>query len=785
MKIRQFPRSTLESRYASRLAACLGATISLAVFIVAYHWENTLADVKFQQVAEQQKQTLNADLRYAIDYLSTLQAFYEKPERPPTRTEFQAFAQDIRSRLPGLRDTGWARRVARAEREDFERAHRAEGFPDFEIWQRGPDGGRVRAADRDEYWVVLYADPANLTTKTLGFDLASDPVRADAIRRAVAAGRPAATAPMNLVTYGNGFMAYTPVYPKGSENSDSKRTPEGVMLGVFETAAMISDTLGPARRTVALNASFFRTDAGPGTAAFYSYAGLPATAGSAPPKLANLLDGRHWQGAVQLADQEWGVVFTPAAPGLPLSLHWQSLTLLLAGAMVTAVSAQYLRKILLAQERIRYMARHDVLTGLVNRNEFADHVKAACLAEPAGAEAALLCIDLDFFKTVNDTLGHPVGDRLLCGVAERMRAVAGPRDCVARLGGDEFALLQIGGPQPERSRSLARKLIETLSRPFVFDGHTIRIGASVGVALIPVDGREIDALMRKGDMALYRAKAQGKGQTCFFVAEMDLAWQARHQLEADLREALGRGEFELHYQPLYSIGAEQVIAMEALIRWNHPSRGQVQPTVFIRLAEELGLIRAIGAWMIREACADASRWPREIAVAVNVSAAQFKGGDLVEIVDAACRETGLAPSRLQLEITERALLGDAGVVLATLRGLQALGARIVLDEFGTGYSTLNYLRQFPFDKLKIDKTFIEEVNAAGNGFAILETVAKLAAQLGIRTTAEGIETSDQEDAVRGMGYDEIQGYRVGSPKPASVIAAELARAPGDASGVAA
>jgi diguanylate cyclase (GGDEF)-like protein len=773
----RFPGANVESRIASRLAVVVGSIISAVIFLVAYQWENTLSDFKFNQAAQQQKQTLNADLRYAIDQLYTLSAFYEKLDRAPSRSEFQAFAQDVRSRLPGLRDTGYAERVTRADRDAFVRAHRADGFPDFEIWERGRDGGRVPAADRAEYWVVLYADPAQLTSKTLGFDLASDPVRADAIHRAIASGRAAATTPMNLVTYGNGFMAYAPVFRKTSADAGSGRLPEGVMLGVFETAAMISDILGPERTTAALDAAFFATDAAAGTRAFYSYAKRPAKPGAPLPELANLASERHWRGAVQLADQRWDAVFTPSDPELSLASHWQSLTVLLAGATVTAISALYLRRILLAKERIAYLARHDVLTGLVNRSEFAERVKI-CLAQP-NETAAVLCVDLDFFKIVNDTLGHPVGDQLLREVAARMSEVCDPGDCVARLGGDEFAVLRVGGPQPERSSSLSKQLVETLSRPFAIDGHAITIGASVGVALIPDDGREIDTLMRKGDMALYRAKAQGKNQSCFFSAEMDLAWQARGQLEADLRQALARGEFVLHYQPLSGLEADRIHAVEALIHWHHPQRGRVQPAVFLPLAEELGLIRAIGAWAVRRACADASRWPGAIEVAVNVSAEQFKRGDLVELVESACRDSGLDPSRLQLEIAEAALLTDADRVLATLRGLRAIGARIVLDNFGTGYSSLNYLRQFPFDKLKIDKSFVDGIEADGNGYAILENVAKLAAQLGIRTTAEGIETAEQRNVVRSMGYDEIQGRLVGTPKSASEIAAMLARRSGE------
>jgi diguanylate cyclase (GGDEF)-like protein len=418
-----------------------------------------------------------------------------------------------------------------------------------------------------------------------------------------------------------------------------------------------------------------------------------------------------------------------------------------------------------SEERIRHMARHDGLTDLPNRLLLHERMEEALGRVRRGESLAVHCIDLDHFKSVNDTLGHPLGDKLLRQVAQRLRDALRDVDTVARLGGDEFAVVQVQVERPEHAEMLARRLVETISEPYDLGGHQVMIGASVGVTLAPHDGVTADDLMKNADMALYRAKTEGRGTHRFFEPEMDAQLQARRTLELDLRQALAAGEFVLYYQPLVNLGANRVSGFEALLRWNHPHRGLVPPSDFIGLAEEIGLIVPIGEWVLREACREAARWPGDIRVAVNLSPAQFRNRNLTHDVIRALAASGLSPQRLELEITESVLLVENEATLATLHQLRSLGVRIAMDDFGTGYSSLSYLRSFPFDKIKIDGSFVRDAADRADCAAIIRAVAGLGESLGIPTTAEGVETEEQLRHVFTEGCTEVQGYLFSHPRP--------------------
>ncbi len=414
----------------------------------------------------------------------------------------------------------------------------------------------------------------------------------------------------------------------------------------------------------------------------------------------------------------------------------------------------------------------DPLTGLPNRARF-----GARLAEALGRldrrreGFALLAVDLDRFKQVNDTLGHPIGDALLRKVAERLGTALRPTDAAARLGGDEFAVIQSGVSCSEEAATLARRIVDLLGRAYVVEGHLINVGASVGVALAPADGTDPAVLVRNADLALYRAKLDGRGTFRFFEPEMDERVQARRKLELDLRRAAAAQEFELVYQPQMNLETDRLVGCEALIRWRHPSRGIVSPVEFIPLAEEIGLIVPIGEWVLRTACREAARWPGDITVAVNLSPAQFRGGKLVATVASALAASGLDPGRLELEITEGLLLNDSDANIATLHALRDLGLRIAMDDFGTGYSSLSYLRSFPFDRIKIDRSFVSggTADGAGDAMAIVRAVASLGAALGMATVAEGVETPEQMDRIRREGCTDVQGYLISRPVAAADI----------------
>jgi diguanylate cyclase (GGDEF)-like protein len=426
-----------------------------------------------------------------------------------------------------------------------------------------------------------------------------------------------------------------------------------------------------------------------------------------------------------------------------------------------------------AEARIEHLAHYDALTDLPNRRRFREDMDRALSRVDRGDALALLCVDLDHFKEVNDTLGHPIGDALLQAVTERIKSCARPTDSVARLGGDEFAIVQVPANQPVDCISLASRLIARIAEPYDLNGHQVVIGASVGIALAPGDGRDFDRLLKSADMALYRAKQDGRGTYRFFEPEMDARMQARRALELDLRKALALGEFEVFYQPLISLETNKVTCFEALLRWRHPERGLVAPDDFIPLAEATGLIGSIGAWVLKKACSEALNWPGDIAVAVNLSALQFKNGAVVLDVISALGESGLPARRLELEITETILLQDTEATMVTLNQLKELGTRIAMDDFGTGYSSLGYLQKFPFDKIKIDRSFVKDLLDKPASTAIVRAVSGLGRTLGITTTAEGVETVGQLQRLRVEGCTEVQGYLFSKPLPAHELGSLL------------
>jgi diguanylate cyclase (GGDEF)-like protein/PAS domain S-box-containing protein len=431
-----------------------------------------------------------------------------------------------------------------------------------------------------------------------------------------------------------------------------------------------------------------------------------------------------------------------------------------------------------AEARIAHMAHHDALTGLPNRALFHERLDETLVRVHRDRETlAVLYLDLDQFKTVNDGLGHPAGDKLLAAAADRLRTCLRVSDMVARFGGDEFAVLQIGLAGPHEAGILAERIVTLLSEPYDIDGQQVVIGASAGIALAPDDGETAEQLLGNADMALYQAKEDGRRTFCFFQPGMGASHRAHHTLGLDLRRALAAGEFEVYYQPLVTLETGGISGFEALLRWRHPLRGMVAPAKFIPLAEETGLIVPIGEWVLRQACAEAATWPDNLKVAVNLSPVQFKKSNLPQVVFATLASAGLPAARLELEITESIFLAESKTNLATLRRLRALGVGISMDDFGTGYSGLSYLRAFPFDKIKIDRSFISELSESADCMAIIRAITNLGSNLGIPTLAEGVETKNQLSWLREVGCTEMQGYLFSRPVPASEIAGLLSSQP--------
>jgi diguanylate cyclase (GGDEF)-like protein len=706
----------------------------------------------------------------------------------------------------GLRDTGWSARVTRDERAAFERSIQGAGFPDFQITERNAEGKLVRAQERAEYFPIIYSDPSAPNRIVQGFDVGSEKRRRQAIDDSLARGEPVATAPLTLVNQNRqreGFISFLPVYTHGGIDQRPVAVLQGVVFGVFETGQMIGDVLASRMRLAGINIYFFDPNRPVGNRLIYWH---PSHTGAAPqpvPTEASLMAGPHWIGSLDMDQQHWGAIFTPDERLHGGIATWNAIATLGAGVTMTLVVAIYLLlsirraiglEILTARlrrttvelrreaEMVNHLACHDALTGLANRLSFRNEAEHELRRARRGEEFALLYLDLDRFKDVNDTLGHPVGDALLREVARRLQAESREVDTVARLGGDEFAVVQAGVKQPHAAQVLATRFIEALGQPYLIDGHHVVIGVSIGIALAGETGiaTDADTLMRNADLALYRAKQDGRGKLRFFDPDMDAQAQARHKLEMDLRQALDQGQFELYFQPLVSLQDRRISGFEALLRWHHPSRGLVPPAEFIPLAEEIGLIVPIGEWVLRVACTEAANWvegsgrAEALRVAVNVSAVQFTDGTLVETVAKALAHSGLPAARLELEITESVLLHDVERTLIMLHELKSLGVHISMDDFGTGYSSLSYLRRFPFDKIKIDQSFVRNLADGEESGAIIRAVVALGASLRISTLAEGVETQEQLEHLIANGCAEVQGYFFSPPLPGHQVPGLLA-----------
>ncbi|WGD53236.1 EAL domain-containing protein [Bradyrhizobium sp. CB1650] len=475
---------------------------------------------------------------------------------------------------------------------------------------------------------------------------------------------------------------------------------------------------------------------------------------------------------VEQAARTWKHV---KADGALIDLAIYSRELTYAGRPAVLLALMDITERKRAEARLAFMAQHDGLTGLPNRNLLRQQIDEMLPHMRRSAEkVAVLMLGLDNFKAVNDTLGHAVGDKLLRGVSKRLRSTLREEDALARLNSDEFAIVQSGLMRPEDAVMLAKRLLEAIADPYLLDGHSVVIGASIGIAMAPGDGDDSEKLLKSADMALSRAKIDARGSFAFFEAALDARAQSRRKIEVELRDAIQNDVLRPYYQPLVDLSSGRITGFEALVRWPHPERGMVSPAEFIPVAEETGLINPLGGLMLRRACLDAATWPDDVRVGVNLSPLQFRSGNLLSIVTDALKQSGLPPRRLELEITETLLLEKSAQVLATLHALRALGVRISMDDFGTGYSSLSYLRSFPFDKIKIDQSFVRDLGANREAQAIIRSIVSLGKGLGVTITAEGVETEAELSCLRAEGCDEGQGFLFSKARPNADIIGLLA-----------
>jgi diguanylate cyclase (GGDEF)-like protein len=771
------------------LIGIIGSCVSIGMFAAIDGWERHVAELRFSSEARDRLRTINSGLNDATDLLWSMRAYLETMRHPVSRAEYVAFSAALRSRVVGLRDTGWAPRVTAAARDAFERAVRATGVPDFQIVERGADGKLVRAADRAEYFPVLYSDPSEINRPIIGFDLASESTRNVVLERARVTDRPAATPPLQLINMhrpNGGLLSFMPVRSSDAATAGEPAPIAGFVLAAFETEAMIGNILATKLNLGHLDLYVFDPNGAPGRRLIYwqTASGLPV------PDDVSLLAAPHWQGTLELVDQQWSAIFVPSAASVPGFVNRTALAVLAGGLTATGSLVFYLwssfrhtRHLEMLTINLRetteelrrngmqlnHLARHDALTGLPNRVAFRDDVAGFLRRMRRGQSLAVLYLDLDRFKAVNDTLGHPVGDQLLNEVADRLRSVVREVDTITRLGGDEFAIAQSGVEQPRSAEALAQRLIETLSQPYDIGGHLAAVGASVGITLADHNDLDVDQLLRRADMALYAAKRHGRGTWRWFEPAMDIEAQARRGLEMDLRDAIECDRLELYYQPRISIAEGRISGFEALLRWHHPTRGLLIPGDFIQCAEDTGLIVPVGAWVLRTALSEAAHWPPGVRVAVNLSPRQTAHDGLVAMIEASLAASGQRGARLELEITEIALVRQHAAALTALKRLQALGVLITMDNYGTGYASLSHLRSFPFDRIKIDQSFIGGMMDSPENEAIVRAILQLAADLRIATTAEGVESRTQLELLAANGCTEAQGYLFSAPQPAGEV----------------
>jgi diguanylate cyclase (GGDEF)-like protein len=776
-------RRLLAARYVPViLSAIIGSFVTIGAFLLVCSWEYRVAVIDFQSKAKSYLEVINADLDEANSLLYTIAAFIGSNDHAVTANDFARFSAALHRRVSGLRDTAWAPRVMLAERPKFERDARAAGIVHYEVRQFGQNRKLVRAAPRPAYYPLLYIESGGAKRAMLGFDLISEKLRARVVKHALATGLPAATPPMDVNTVrqrGAGVLSYMPVYRSASSGADGSQAPRGLVLGVFDIPALVKNIFEKRADSMhGLNLYLFNPAARAARRVIYRTASADGPAATASEQA--LRAGAHSESTVLLIDEQLGAIVTPAQQlqGIRWSLF--GILTLIVGFTMTAMIITYLllsiRRTMQLEalttglqasaEQITQMSRHDALTGMPNRVLFQERMEQALARFGRGAPFALLFLDLDRFKAVNDTLGHGAGDQLLCAVAGRINDCVRETDTAARLGGDEFAVLLADMADSPAISVAAHRLIESISKPYMIGNESVIIGVSIGAA-IAAQGATAEDIVAEADLAMYEAKAAGRGTLRLFERNLRSRVDEKRVLENDLRSALERSELEVHYQPLLNLADSRVSAFEALVRWKHPEHGMISPARFIPIAEECGLIGQLGAWVLRTACEDAAGWPEAVKVAVNISPVQLKQttllGEIVEILTS----SGLPPGRLELELTEAAVLNleDSGTTLAMLMTLRELGVVVAFDDFGTGYSSLSSLLRFPFDKIKVDRSFVQNSETSASAAAIVRAVVGLGASLDLTTTGEGVETMTQLQSLRNIGCTEAQGYLFSPARP--------------------
>ena len=760
------------------VAAGVGLLLSLVATYAVGRWEQHVTRVEFEGVAATELIEMQNGVNEYLSRLVTLRTLFESANEDVTRSEFEVFGGRLFENHPGILRVGWVPKVNRKERADYEAAAVNDGVPGYRIKALAADGNLSPAPERDFYFPVFFSTEAK-TSMIYGLDYSTDQVRWAALERA--RDNDAVTVLPTRLYHdlkggSHGVMVGVPVYVKGTSRTtiaDRRRNLAGFVVGIFDLAHLLQSvrTVTAAPSAIVINA--YAPDQASSAGSQYQ---LVPDYSSAQTEQSRRAFAKEpcWSGTLKIGDSSWQVQAIPAARGRLTARYDRALTVLTAGIVITAFLAVYLglasrnsRQLALANRRVLELAQTDILTGLPNRAFFLEQLNEAGSHEQWNRNAfSILMLDLDRFKNVNDSLGHAAGDALLRQVAVRLKSALRDTDVLARLGGDEFAIIQAGCPdQRAGSIDLATRISKLIAEPFQLPGHQVEIGTSIGIAFAPEHGDDQEQLLKKADLALYRSKSAGRNCFTLYDEAMSAELEARNTLEGDLRYAIACCQFEVHYQPFFDVQTGRRRGLEALVRWRHPTRGLIPPDQFIPLAEETGLIVPLGEWIMRQACDDATSWPADTKVAVNLSPVQFKQAELFEIIESALQNSGLPPERLEIELTESVLLERAAENHAFMEKLRSIGVSLALDDFGTGYSSLSCLTTFPFDKIKIDKSFIGNLSKRHTSSAIISSIVTLARGLDMSVTAEGVETPEQLERLRTLGVNFAQGYLLGRPVP--------------------
>lgn len=771
--------SPLRRYIAVLVIGLLGSVLSGAAYLYEHEQDHRHLQQRFEFLSKERAARMQADIERALEILISTGGLFDASSEV-TRNEFEAFLRTHLDSHPETRAIEWLPRVAANERATFEAAARADGFGDFRITERAADESLTRATERPEYFPVWFTMPLEPNRPALGFDAYSRDNNRRVMDEARDSGEILATEAFALVQdpqHKRSIAVFRPVYREGilpETLAERRRDLQGFLV-ILLSAADLSVVSRHQAQPAAIDWMLIDESAQPDKRLLHFQPSRLRTAPALPPPSGHFSGPLVAEIPLWVPGRVWNMQFTPAPEFHTMDHRSREWLMLAFGLALTTALAAYQGSRIRRAVEVENLARRDYLTGLPNRALLAERLEhALALADREDHTLAILFLDLDRFKHINDSMGHSVGDHLLKQVARRLSAVVRREDTLVRMGGDEFVVLMEYLHHERDAALLADKVIQSLADPIEVNGLPVYLTTSIGISLYPRDARSAEGLISNADAAMYRAKESGRNAYQFYTPELTRIAHEQVTLVSDLKHALERQELELHYQPQVDIADGRLFGVEALLRWRHGNAGLVTPDRFIPLAEDTGLIIPIGEWVLREACCQAQRWldagfPLE-RISVNLAGPQIQRGHIVATVERILADTGLPPDRLELEVAESFVMGQEDAAIATLRRLRRLGITIAVDDFGTGYSSLSRLKQLPIDRLKIDRSFVQDLPHDEDDSAIARAVIALGHSLGLRVIAEGVETAAQAQFLLDEGCQEAQGYYYSRPMPAAELA---------------